>query len=384
VETRTGIGMSGARPINICFATRLATSLFYPDLPPTHGGSDTQFYLNARELARRDGVRVDAVVQGEWGRPSELVDGVRVHFFPFGPGIGPKLRLQQLLARIDADIYLQQGVGSVTKEMAFFALWRRRRFVYWVASDYDVDPAVARTDVHRSRSFQWGMLRARLIVAQTGRQAEALRRNYGREGVIVANGFPARNPPPYEPTAGGRDCILWVGRFVSVKRPELFIELARRLPHRRFLMIGPTGADDARADFERLRPLIEATTNLEYNPGMPLQAIAGQFDRASLFVNTSITEGFPNTFVQAMWSATPIASLAFDPDGIVATRALGVAPETAATNDAIDAFAARIDRFLADPAACRSASANALAHAREHHDLEKNMDRLLAALRNIA
>ena len=360
--------------IRVCFISAGAASLVFPERESRHGGAEAQFYMLARELAKLDEFDVHLVVNGSQGQLAVKRDRVTVHSLPFLPGIRPKLLLQRLLHFIDAQIYLQRASGSVTKEVAFFCLWRRRTFLYWIAHDNNVDPEVYPTATPRTKSFEWGMLRAHSLVAQTEFQARRLRERYNRDSVIIANAFPPRQPPG-DPRAG----LLWVGRFVAFKQPQEFIRLARALDEEQCTMIAPVSTDTSRRLFEQHAAGIETTQNLKYISSVPFHEITRYFDGAKILVSTSRSEGFPNTFVQAMWSATPIASLDYDPDGIIARHQLGVPP----TGD-FDAFAREIRGLLADPERLERCGANAHSYAHEHHNLERNAQKLAEHLRRLA
>ncbi|MFW6286968.1 MAG: glycosyltransferase family 4 protein [Candidatus Sumerlaeota bacterium] len=357
--------------IRVCFVCPNAASIFFPDLPVTHGGAEAQLSWFARELATRRDFDVHFVLRGEAGRPAEQRDGLTLHFTPHQAGLRQKLRLQRLLWRIGADIYLEQGHGSLPKEIAFFRLWSRKHFVYWVAHDFDLVPpqgmALSR------RLFLWGMLRASGMITQTTVQQETLKRRFGRDSVLIRNACPAR-PPSDLP----RRNILWIGRFVPVKRPELFIDLARRMPSEDFLMVAPLGNAEAREYFAKHEDAIRSTPNLTFVPGVPLSETDALFDRARLLVLTSKGEGYPNTIMQAMWAGTPIATYDFDPDGIVASRELGVSVQ-----GDWDGFVDEIRSLLDDKARLATCRLRAHAFATEHHDIEKNTGALCDYFREL-
>ena len=104
---------------------------------------------------------------------------------------------------------------------------------------------------------------------------------------------------------------------------------------------------------------LRATPNIEYlghvAPEKAEQVIAG----AAVFLSTSDEEGFPNTFVQAWSSGTPVVSLKIDPDRIIERLGLGTVSEN--VERAIDRYywphrftrAPRRDRHSCSKICCR-------------------------------
>ncbi len=106
---------------------------------------------------------------------------------------------------------------------------------------------------------------------------------------------------------GGDRYILWVSTIRKLKRAELFLDLAQALPNYQFRMIGGPGDDEA-ALFESIKARASAMANVQFLGFVPFSRTEEQFDQATLFVNTSDSEGFPNTFLQAWARGIPTVS----------------------------------------------------------------------------
>jgi glycosyltransferase involved in cell wall biosynthesis len=156
---------------------------------------------------------------------------------------------------------------------------------------------------------------------------------------------------------------LWVANIKPLKRPEIFVELAKRLPEFDFRMVG--GSTDAawRQAFPDPVP-----RNLERTGFVPHSEVGIHFDEASVLVNTSVSEGFPNTFLQA-W-ARGVPSLAFfDPQISVAGRALS---EVAVS---VDDMERRLRRLKTDAPYWEEVSARSRQHLLKEHAVEVVVDR---------
>ncbi len=359
----------------LCFISRFASSLLYPDLEPMHGGAETQCYLNSRELAKDPDLDVHLILQGKPLPNPDIIDNVRIHPFPFKTGWIARARFQSLLKSINADIHIQQGISSTTKEVAFYCQWRRSRFIYWIASNRDVDWSIPAGNLKRNKMFEWGMLKANRIIAQTKWQADKLNKTYSRPCTVIANGFPPCKTPPDAP----RKHILWAGRFIPVKRPELLIRIAAKIPDEHFIMLAPLTNESASSHLEEHMSHISGTSNIEFHPGVSLKQVENYMRSAKLFLNTSKFEGFPNTFVQAMRASTPIASLSFDPDNIIRLNKLGIPPA-----DDMEEFIRNIKSLLADPVRLNAYGRNVAIHANRHHDLSGNMEQFKQVIHDIS
>ena len=336
------------------------------------GGAEVQQSMIARALAGR-GYRVSMVCL-DYGQPDRsVVDGVTVHRI-HAPDAGvPVLRfvhprltsLWRALARIDADVYYQRTAAACTGFVAHFCRRHRRGSIYAGASDVDFVPGEQDIRFARDRwIYEWGLRHVDGVIVQNEAQRSTLRRHYGREGALV----PSCYVPPAAARADPAGYVLWAATMRPAKRPEMLLEIARRLPRCRFVMIG--GPDPGRREAEYMANVMQAAArlpNVEVMGFVPFVEAERHFDGARVVVNTSLYEGFPNTFLQA-WSRG-IPTVGFVDTG---SRRDGW-PAYDIVEDASQA-AWRIDRLMGDDGTWRAASRNALAHFRESHSIDAVLD----------
>ena len=155
------------------------------------------------------------------------------------------------------------------------------------------------------------------MLKQTKKQQKQLKKNFGRNSLVMPSlsiNFP-------DGRTANRHWFLWVGRADLWKRPEMFIRLAEKLPKEKFVMICRQGND--KQYFARIKTLAFAQTNLEFAEAVGHDAILPYFGKAKALVNTSIAEGWPNTFLQAGTAKTPIVSLRVNPENFITNSGCG-------------------------------------------------------------
>jgi len=313
--------------VKICFVCLTA----YPVLSGNSrgadiGGAELQ-QVNLAKLLRDSGYTVSFVTMDHGQPDRETIDGISI-FKAFPPEAGiPVLRflhprltaIVAALGRAAADVYYTRAAGMLPGVLAACARFRRFKYVFAGANDGDFIPG--RMLVRHARDrwlYRFGLARANAVICQSATQQESLRRHFARDGVVIPNFFDAE---PKRLRDEERDIVLWVGKIREVKRPALFTELALALPEVRCVMIG--GADSADPQlFRDIQRRAEGIANLEFPGFQPFEATEAYFDRCRLLVNTSSTEGFPNTFLQALRRGIPIVSFV-DPDGMIERHRLG-------------------------------------------------------------
>jgi glycosyltransferase involved in cell wall biosynthesis len=147
-------------------------------------------------------------------------------------------------------------------------------------------------------------------------QGELLKKNYKRHGTVFYNIYPSK------PQRKNGRYIIWVGRMEKHKRPGWFLELARSLPMYNFVMVGGKGDPCLKLEIEKHAAKIE---NLKYLGHQPFEVVEALFNQAAIFINTYniATEGFPNTFFQALSRGISIVP-SMDLDELISKNNIGI------------------------------------------------------------
>jgi glycosyltransferase involved in cell wall biosynthesis len=352
--------MSRSKP-HLCFVAPHAWPVFAQDARiPVAGGAEVQQSALARLFAAQ-GYRVSMVSLDYGQRHRTTLDGVTV-YNAFRPAAGvPVLRflhpritsMWRALREVDADIYYCRSVSMWVAVVAAFCHRYGKRSIYAAASDKDFLPDLG-GQIRYARDrwlFRRGLAGVDRIVAQNERQRASCHTQYGREARVI----PSCYLTPAELREAGGERVLWVGTVHRYKRPEMFLELARRLPHRRFVMVGGPSGGVENAYYAGVRREAAALPNLEFTGFLPLAEVERRFDQARVLVLTSVYEGMPNVFLQAWARGIPTVSTV--DVGAAANRVVGGADE----------LAREVEALLESPASWRAASARCREHFERSH-----------------
>lgn len=367
--------MSGRGRIN--FHAPYLYPVLRPGLSKFVGGAEVQQAAIARGLvARGFDVSVATCDYGQ-GRRIEI-DGITVlATFPPHRGIPvlrffhPRLtRTVGALLAADAEVYYARCSGLEPGLSHDVARWKRAALVVAAAHDHDALKSLPVVESPRDRWWYRRALRgASAVIAQTERQRGLFREEYGLESVVIPNLVAM---PAAAVDSGSDGAVVWLSTYKAAKRPEWFVELARRMPERRFVMVGVIPPPPLTSDaWERALEAARATPNLEVRGHLDHERLSELFREAALFVHTSPAEGFANTMLEAWAHGVPTVS-AVDPAGIAEREGLGECAED------LDAMERAVRRWMEDPARRAAAGARARAYTAAHHAPDVVIDRLAA------
>lgn len=237
------------------------------------------------------------------------------------------LNIYQMLKKINPDVIYQRVRSAYTGIAAFYAIKHNKNMIWHVSSDNDVKPFKFNFkkqiifDYIDRKLAEYGIRNCSKIIVQTEDQSKLLKEHYARKcDAIIPNFHPyavceIKKENPIK--------ILWVSNFKDMKRPELFVKVAKhfeRYDNVQFYMVGRKPNNKHQAQIEEE---ITKIKNLMHLGERTLEEVNELFCRAHIFINTSDFEGFPNTFIQAWMRRVPVVSLNVDPDDILKNYGIG-------------------------------------------------------------
>lgn len=317
---------------HVCFFRLGATPLFVPDSTQTFGGAEVRALTFAKGLAKSTHHKVSFAVS----HSANLVayqDGIQVVGMPNRPRGVARLygsirrRLSEDpvpysgLRRVHADVVACLGVHDPTAGVISAAKHAGMKSVLFLTSSEDVDPVrltvLDPKERRRQKARDYALRNADELVVQTEFQQVALFERIGRSATLIRN--PAETSVTPEQVSLPRRHVLWVGRAdCDSKRADICFSMARRCKDIPFCVV----LNDSDSPVGK-KLLADCPANVQVVRHMSLSAIEELYASATVLINTSVSEGFPNAFLQAARFATPVIALNVDPDGMLSRRGCG-------------------------------------------------------------
>ncbi len=333
--------------MKVCIVSLNIVPFFVRTPESKFGGAETQagFLARAFESAGADVVLVVANKKESDRLPYRSENAfVSEQGLPGLRFVYPRMHgVLEAMQRANADVYYQRNAGAVTGIASWYCQRHNRVFVYGAGSDTDFsmrEVIMSGTSSWRDRFlYMYGLRRADGVVVQNEQQAQACRESIQREARVIPNGIAVGNGDA--PVLRRTGPVTWIGALRAVKQPAMFLDLARRLPELRFLMVGgPVDSEPEHA--ARVRYEARDIPNLTLTGRVAPEEVSRILSESSVLVNTSRFEGFPNAFLEAWTAGVPIVSLV-DVDDVLSRERVGV------VCDSVESLAGALARLTADP-----------------------------------
>lgn len=344
------------------------------------GGSELQQLLLAKELIKKE-VKVSFITLSE--QKYIMKNGFEIYGIDGNiNGILSKIiianNLLKTLKLADADIYYQRVAESTTGIVAFFCNRNKKKFIYNSAHDEDSKNNSKLRSYLSNKLYTYGIKNSVKIIVQNNIQQENFLKNFKKKSIMIQNGISLDdlNPSSYDlksadveklndNSKNGKD-LIWVSTIRKWKQPEIFIEIAKKNPNLNFLMIG--GPDLSNKNglkyYEKIECEAEKVKNLNLKGFVGSEKTDNYIKNSKILVNTSLKEGFPNTFLQAWKYGIPVVSLNVDPDEIIQKNSLGIVAKN------FDGLNETIKKLSLNKKLRKEIGKNALTYVKINHDMK--------------
>jgi len=289
--------------------------------PEPLSGAERQLWLLGRALAARGWSVVFGVDRGL--APGERHTFHGVQFVGIG-GSSTLINWHRFLASERPDWSYWRGAYHLLGPSIELAKRAGARTIFAAAFDSDVEPRRALSLRPRLWPlYAWALLRTDRIFVQHSGQLANLRRTWrSKASIVYSIAGHVEGGPPHADRA---PFVAWVGMLRQPKRPDLLLEVARRAPDVTFVVCGGPSSHRSPPEYgEHIIDAFKALPNIRYLGHVSPEEAHQVMTDAALLLSTSDAEGFPNTFLQAWASGTPVVSLTVDPDGLIEKRGLGI------------------------------------------------------------
>jgi glycosyltransferase involved in cell wall biosynthesis len=374
------------RQPSITFIMPFGHPLLIDPPEPGAGGAERQFYLFGMAL-KKEGWEVNFICHIENKKAKSKCNVIHASFSYLG---GSKFRmifdwlsLITAMSKAKSDFYVVKTPGHLLVPMSVFSKIARKKIVFWAQTEHDAYPNKRTIKKLPSILQDYGVGWTDILIAQNKSQVKGFKENYDKNAYLVKSLVGGFNEEINKPKMQTKDNdILWVGNSSENKRFELVISLAKSMPKMSFA-VAMIKQDHMR--YELARSLCSELGNVTFLGEVAPNDIEIWFKRSKLFINTSIREGFPNTFLQSWQVGIPVISLCVDPDNVITKYKLGYKVMNDNNNDAYDESSLTelllpyIENLLSKPTLLAQVSNNAINYIDMNH-IDKPVKNLVSCL----
>jgi len=360
------------KSIKICFIAPGAYPLLTGKNADNIIGPDVHQVILAKELIKHD-FKITFITYCEEGASVEYIDDmeiIKIHKdvcrLRLLDIVLKVFRIWDAMRKAKAHIYFHHGVAGPG---SLFCRFMKRKLVCHIGSDALVNKElITRDSKEFSRSkfsldafgYWLDIKLADTIIIQNEYQRGMLKRNFGKDGVLIKKPFPLNEQGM--PEKASPPIILWVGAIAEVKQPELFVRLAEAIPEAIFWMIG--GHSSNQELYSKIKESSDRISNFEHLGVIPFDEINEYFSRASILVNTSIFEAYPPyAAMQAWMNYTPVVSIGDNSDEVIRKYNMGFHSKT------FDNLVEDVKILLKNEALRKEMSVNGRKYVEQEHDL---------------
>lgn len=300
--------------------------------PINKGGAEYQSFLISEKL--KNSFDIFFIDIGQSTDECIFLNGIKIYtlsapnfFFVGNLYFSLKNKILSILEKEKPDFIYQRVGYSATGIAASFAKRNESKLIWHIAHKNNVEPWKLRLSKNIISSFiekkylEYGLKNADIIIGQAKYQDILLRKNYNRKcDYVIPNFHPL---PENEIIKSDSIKVVWIANIKENKQPKKFVELANHLKHYHQVEFVMAGRQANNEWSKILKVTNNDMRNFRFLGELNIEEVNSLLSSSHIFVNTSLSEGFPNTFIQAWMRRVPVVSLHVDPDDVLKENAIG-------------------------------------------------------------
>jgi len=356
------------------------------------GGAEVQTHYLSRELVKR-GFDVHYICKNinfTKENQNKIINGVKVHWLNNKPthNISNIKSIENKLNEIKPDFIIERMSSAFGQAIINYKKNNNAKYI-WICTDnisclkyknlyssyqklnlikflYSIIRSI-RIDLIRQKSIKC----SDTIFYQNDIQKEMIIRNFNRKPLKIISGHPCVMQKESSGNNFENKIVLWCANFGKHKRPEIFIDLSKRFEQTNFKFI-MVGGHPNQTYVEAL--LKDKSKNVKITGKISFKESLKYFNQASLLVNTSISEGFSNTYIQAWLNGIPTIVMGADPDGLIKMNQLGYNCKS------INSMVHKVESLLNDKNSYSQMSKHVKCYAEKNHSIKVMSDHFLKSI----
>ncbi len=243
----------------------------------------------------------------------------KVHIIPERAGLdffyyGIKKQLYRVLDEIKPDIIYHRAFVPYSRFVATWASINKVPFYFHCADIYTLN--AKNNSLYNIVKNIWLKKTLKLatgVICQNIEQYRELQRFQIKKVKIIYNLH--RKNINNRININNRNQIIWIGKFEPMKQPNIFIDFAEKYHDTNILFTMFSSKCPKTETNMKLLKRIANNNRITFIEGKDNDFINNYIcNHALLLVNTSLSEGISNTFIQAWMRGVPVLSLNSNPD----------------------------------------------------------------------
>lgn len=248
--------------------------------------------------------------------------------------------------------------------------------IWAVASDTDL-PKIAHKasllkprDIIAKRLMNFTVHNCSYVILQNSEQLKKLKELYQRDGILITQSSKKIDDVSLLNKTDKVLDVIWVANLKTIKQPELYLDIVK------------TYANDSRINFtmvgrssnyykEKIKEL-NSISNFKFLGELKNEEVNALLLKTHILINTSLAEGFSNTFVQAWLRKVVVVSMNSNPNGTLTEQNIGFVENN------LDKIITRVGLLMENKKDLMIMADKAYYYALEHHDIDRNLNKIIA------